>query len=443
MGPGFFMSGRSFAALGHIIHMPDTFQIPREIVSLFDHTRSRPARMLLEDFFSGAAPSLPEILRRQEILKTFVRHWTELQHFSYSRYDFEEVMEFTMQADYFAYEVPGVLVSLFPSATRQSARGKCVQVLFFFERLDAYYMPLLEKIAFPEAFREKVDRIRKLLSRLKIRRGVEAVHKDRFGDRLASLILRELTDMKQRKQLEKCWEAFHEFEMYWSLAKGIVTLQLTFPEFTGEPLRLEGFYHPLVANAVRNDFTARSNIVLLTGPNMGGKSTAMKSIGLCVMLGHLGLGVPAKQCVLPVFDAFLAAVNVTDDITGGLSHYMQEVVHLQRIVKEAVAGKRCFALFDELFSGTNTEEAVALILQTVHGMQRFSSGLFIISTHLHEIRPGLEGVQFDALHLEAEIENGMPRHTFRLKPGWSDLKFGRLLFEKAGLHELLGSNPSN
>lgn len=422
--------------------MPITFQMPREIISLFDHTRCRPARLLLEDFFRGGGLTLPQILFRQNVLKTFIRHWKHLQHFAYSRYDFEEVQTFTTQADYFAYEFPGVWARMFPSTNRKLVRGKSVQVMFFFERLEAFYFPLPEGIEFPEDFQEKVDRIQRVLSRLKIKRGVEAVHKDRFGDFHASMLLKELQDMKHRRHLEQFWEAFYEFEMYWSLAKGIVAQGLRFPEFREGPVSLEGFYHPLVAGAVRNDFTSGPNIVLLTGPNMGGKSTAMKSIGLCVMLGHLGLGVPAEKCRLPVFDAFLAAVNVTDDISSGLSHYMQEIVHLKNVVEDAVTGKRCFALFDELFSGTNTEEAVALILQTIQGLQRFPSSLFIISTHLHEIRPGLANIRYEALHMEADIENEAPRHTFRLKPGWSEVKFGRLLFEKSGLFDLLGRSPS-
>ncbi|WP_126244578.1 MutS-related protein [Chitinophaga rhizosphaerae] len=423
--------------------MPETFQIPREIVSLFNHTSCRPASLQLEDFFRGGNLSQQEILNRQAILKTFIRHWDHLKNFTYSRYDFHEVNEFTLQADYFTYDVPGPLAALFPSATRQSARSKCVQLLFFFEHLDAFYFPLPASIEFPEAFREKIERIQGFLSVMNIRKGVKAVHQDRFGDGLASVMLQILANMKQRQQLEAFWESFHEFEMYWSLAKGIIALGLKFPEFGDGPVHLEGFYHPLLPKAVRNDFTGGSNIVLLTGPNMGGKSTVMKSIGLCVMLGHLGLAVPAEACKLPVFEAFLSAVNVTDDISSGLSHYMQEVVHLKAVVEAALAGKRCFAMFDELFSGTNTEEAVSLLVQTVRGLGRFSSGLFVISTHLHEIRPALDGMAYDVLCLDATIDEGIPRHTYRLKPGWSELKFGQLLFEKSGLHEMLGKSPSN
>ncbi|WP_109696247.1 MutS-related protein [Chitinophaga deserti] len=422
--------------------MPDTVQIPREIISLFDHTLCRPARQQLEDFFHGDQLPLPLILQRQAVLKTFIRHWKHLRHFAYSRYDFEEVHTFTTQADYFAYEFPGVWARLFPATNRKLVRSKCIQLLFFFERLDSFYFPMPEGVEFPEDFQEKVERIQKVLARLKIKRGVEAVHKDRFGDHLASVLLNTLQDMKQRKHLDPFWEAFHEFEMYWSLAKGIIEQGLTFPEFHEGPVQLEGFYHPLVKNAVRNDFTGGANIVLLTGPNMGGKSTAMKSIGLCIMLGHRGLGIPANKGALPIFDSFLTALNVTDNISTGLSHYMQEVIYLKTVAEAAVAGRRCFAMFDELFSGTNTEEAVALLVQTVRGLQQFSSGLFIISTHLIEIRPALDGVPYEAMQMEAEILNGQPNQTYRLMPGWSELKLGRLLFTNAGLNELLGNNPS-
>ena len=112
---------------------------------------------------------------------------------------------------------------------------------------------------------------------------------------------------------------------------------------------MEGLYHPLIKNPVRNDLVANRNVILLTGPNMSGKSTLLKAVSLCIYLGHTGLAVPAAKTIIPFYSSISVAINLTDSIVSGYSHFMSEIVTLKNVLSDAIKNEKCFAVFDELF----------------------------------------------------------------------------------------------
>ena len=193
----------------------------------------------------------------------------------------------------------------------------------------------------------------------------------------------------------------------------------------------------MVENPVKNNLQTTCNMVVLTGPNMSGKSTTLKAIGLCVALAHLGLAVPAENCRIPFYDQVLIAINVTDDLKNGFSHFMQEIVHLKNTAMQAKEGQRCFAIFDEIFRGTNIDDAMDVTYTTIKGLSRFKQCHFIISTHLYQLAGMLKAEVYEPYQLRAGIRDGVPVNTYQLDRGWSDLKFGRLIFEREGLTQLL------
>jgi DNA mismatch repair protein MutS len=190
---------------------------------------------------------------------------------------------------------------------------------------------------------------------------------------------------------------------------------------------------------VKNSMTVRENVILITGPNMSGKSTLLKSIGLCVLLGHLGLAVPAEKCELVFFDVISIAINLNDDIKSGYSHFMTEIKTLKNVVIEAGHSKRCFAIFDELFRGTNVEDALVISATTILGLTRFTGSCFFISTHLHQLKEivAQNDDKIGMHYIECELGNDRPVFTYKLRSGWSDLKIGQVIFEQEGLNELL------
>lgn len=115
---------------------------------------------------------------------------------------------------------------------------------------------------------------------------------------------------------------------------------------------------------------------------------------------------------------------------------MNEVVNLKQVVLNAREGKRCFAIFDELFSGTNVEDAFEICKTTIQGLCAYSGSYFFISTHIQELKSVSNG-QMSNYYIDCELIDDQPRFTYRLKKGWSDIKVGRILFEKQGLNKLL------
>ena len=173
---------------------------------------------------------------------------------------------------------------------------------------------------------------------------------------------------------------------------------------------------------------------------MSGKSTLLKAFSLCVYLGHTGLAVPASKATMPFFTTISAAINLTDSIVSGYSHFMSEIMTLKNVLTAAADGGKCFAVFDELFRGTNIEDALDISIATIQGLANFPNSLFFISTHLHQLKDmeEIKTHKVSTCFIECELKNNIPAFTYKLKEGWSDLKLGRILFEKEGLNKLLG-----
>ena len=98
-----------------------------------------------------------------------------------------------------------------------------------------------------------------------------------------------------------------------------------------------------------------------------------------------------------------------------------------------------FCYFDELFKGTNIEDAVEVSKATINGLARFKSSSFIISTHLHQLKDvkAVAEKKIDTCYIDCAVNEGLPVFTYQVKSGWSDLKIGQLLFAKEGLYDLL------
>lgn len=213
-----------------------------------------------------------------------------------------------------------------------------------------------------------------------------------------------------------------------------------FPRFGETGLHLEAFYHPALTQPVPNTLLvgAEENVVVLTGPNMSGKSTLPKAVGLCVYLAHAGLGVPAARCTMPFFHSILVAINLRDSLQDGYSHFMAELQHLKRVLHSAGSTSRTFAIFDELFRGTNVDDALDLTRTTIGGLARFPASCFLVSTHLLHLQEQLPSASaIGSYCIECVLREGVPVFSYRLQRGWSHLKIGKLLFEQEGLPALL------
>jgi DNA mismatch repair protein MutS len=238
-------------------------------------------------------------------------------------------------------------------------------------------------------------------------------------------------------------EIYSQFDAWYSMAMAVKTFHLQFPDFVDSEdpyFEAEGLYHLLLQQPVPYDVKMNidSNFIFLTGANMAGKSTFIKSIGLNIFLAHIGLGVPAKSMTLSLFDGILTNINVTDNLAKGESFFYNEVQRIKNTVVRINDGRKWLVLIDELFKGTNIQDAMKCSTTVIRGLINIRHALFVLSTHLYEIGedlrsyPNISFKYFETLANEHELE-----FSYQLKDGISNDRIGYLILQREGVVEIL------
>jgi DNA mismatch repair protein MutS len=413
----------------------------KEILPLFDFCYNEFSRDVLNWLLSEIPDTLDETLSRQHILKELIKNEQLYRPFSYSRSEINEVYTYIKDLRLRDFDAAGGSLTihfLFAGRKRRLEQARLSQLLLFFHKVDRAWFSTLQPDRFPWEFQNRVKNIQRIFSDLEIGKYQAIVHRQGLTITDMARLIQMIEQKCRSGEMDVFWNDFFMFEAFLSISKGIRSLHFTFPSFIDEGVSIKEFYHPLIKNPVLNSIDIRNKLVLITGPNMSGKSTLLKSIGLCVTLAHLGLAVPAERCELAFFDVIAIAINLNDDILSGYSHFMTEIINLKNILIEARQSKRCFAIFDELFRGTNAEDALAISQKTIAGLTQFRHSCFLISTHLHQLRESTVSNSHIQTHfIECRVIKDKPVFTYTLREGWSDLRIGQILFEMEGLNELL------
>lgn len=234
----------------------------------------------------------------------------------------------------------------------------------------------------------------------------------------------------------------YELEVLGTVARIGVRRGFCFPEYVEEEnhLEIKGLYHPFLPEAVKNDFqlSRQTHVCFLTGPNMAGKSTYMKALGIAVFLAHVGFPVPASGMRMSVFQGLFTTINLSDSINLGYSHYYSEVKRI-KFVAEKIAGlKNVIVIFDELFRGTNVKDAYEASLAVVSAFAGLHRSLFVISTHILEVAESLQDLRGICYrYFEVERKNGEFLYTFLLKPGVSEERIGMYILNREKVIETI------
>jgi DNA mismatch repair protein MutS len=414
--------------------------IEDEIVPLFDSTYNLFSGRVLRDLLINPLDSESEILYRQKILRGFIGNREVLKEYSFSRFNLSDIYDFfeTFSAgSFFGMHLRRRL--MFSEKERNQKRGKLMMLVLLFSKIHSTYISKINRKLFPDEYAAELEKLNLFFIDFELERYELIIRKKKLKIGHIVELMKIVTEKVTSGQAATFWKSWYLFEAYLSISVGIIRHGFEFPSFENGVFSMEGLYHPLIKNPVKNNFTAEKNVLLLTGPNMSGKSTFLKAVSLCVYLAHKGLAVPASKAAIPFFTTISVAINLTDSIVSGYSHFMSEVIALKNVITEARKGERCFAVFDELFRGTNIEDALEISTVTIKGVTQFTNSLFIISTHLHQLKD-LEEIKNNKVttcYIECEIMDNTPSFTYKLKPGWSDLKLGRILFDREGLNDML------
>lgn len=413
--------------------------INSDIINLFDYTLNDDARVSLKKMLVTPLPSKEAIIERQDILKGFLANLKAFHKYSYSKIDFREVNYFLETFDQDIY-LPGSIklqLRLYKSK-HYEYQSKCVQLIMLYHRLH-HYIKNLPTTAFPKAYKAEIMRIDEYLSGFRPDYYQGLIRENAFKTKHILEIFTLIASKKKKMEIKEFHTIFPLFEAFLSAAIGIQAQYYIFPEIGGTGIELDNFYHPALKSPVKNSLATKSNVILLTGPNMSGKSTLLKAMGICTYLANIGFAIPAAKGRIPFYNSIDIFINLNDDLQSGYSHFMTEIINLKKVILEARASKKCFAIFDELFRGTNIDDALEISKTTLKGMLNFPDSLFFVSSHLHQLIT-MDEVKLGKIschYLDCDLQNDTPTFTYQLKEGSSDIKIGRILFEKEKMNEYL------
>ncbi len=411
--------------------------IEKELLPLFDYSLNMFSKRKILEILENPLSSTTEIIERQNILKGFSCNEKILKEYSYTVLYLNEVHFFLNDGKIEDLSKKKLKYRLFTSKKEKIHYiSRFNQLILFFHRLESKYFSRLDLKQFPKSYECSIRRILEFLSHFELYKYENIVREHRLKDKHIIELTQRINELKKEGKVRAFWEDLFLFEAYHSISHALVKMNFPFPKFVERGLKIHGLYHPLLDSPVKNDIESESNVVVLNGPNMSGKSTLLKAITLCVYFGHIGLGIPAVRAEIPFFTHFSIEINRSDDILKGYSHFMKEIMNLKSVVENATKGEQCFAVFDELFSGTNVEDGFEICKTTINGLSNFDTCYFFISTHIQELQK-VSNKRISNYYIDCELINGQPTFTYRLKKGWSDVKVGQILFEKAGLNQLL------
>ena len=411
--------------------------IKKEVLPIFDYSLNSLTKNKILNLLETPLINESQVIERQNILKGFASNWTVLKKYSYTVLYLNEVHFFLNNFKAESVEQKR-FIFFSPTIDEILLKNKIHQLILFFHRLESICFLRLNLKDFPEIYRHDLKRILTFLSFFQLRKYDTIIRERQLTHKHIKELITVILKLKSGNQIEMFWEDLFLFEAYLSINNAIINNNFVFPTFQKAGITLIDFYHPLIKNPIKNDFSSSSNVIVLNGPNMSGKSTFLKSLSLCMYLGNLGFAIPASKGEIPFCTDFSIGINKRDDILNGYSHFMTEIMNLKDIVLKADEGKKCFAVFDELFSGTNIEDALEICKTTINGLNLYSNSYFFVSTHIQELKD-LTDPDIATYYLDCELIKNIPTFTYKLKKGWSNIKIGRILFEKEGLNKLFNS----
>ena len=233
--------------------------------------------------------------------------------------------------------------------------------------------------------------------------------------------------------------ALAELDVLSNLAERALNLSLNRPQFVSEAcMRIEQGRHPVVEQVLDSPFVANdlaldgnTRMLVITGPNMGGKSTYMRQTALIVLLAHIGSFVPAARCELSLVDRIFTRIGSSDDLAGGRSTFMVEMSETANILHNA--SDRSLVLMDEVGRGTSTFDGLSLAWSAAEHLARLRA-FTLFATHYFELTvlPDSEPLVAN-VHLNATEYNERIVFLHRVLPGPASQSYGLAVAQLAGV----------
>ncbi len=266
------------------------------------------------------------------------------------------------------------------------------------------------------------------------------------------LLYDELIDKLQPfvATLQTTAAAVAQIDVLCNFARSAYAFNLEKPELVDEPgIHISQGRHPLVESMLAKPFVpndtelkAERRLLLITGPNMGGKSTYMRQTAVIVLLAYTGCYVPAKRAIIGPIDRIFTRIGASDDLSSGNSTFMIEMTEMATILHGAT--KHSLVIVDEVGRGTSTFDGLALAWACAQSLLTDVQALCMFSTHYFEITelaktlPEAENVHLEAVHHEGKIV-----FLYEVKQGATSESYGIQVARLAGLPSKVIANASS
>jgi DNA mismatch repair protein MutS len=416
------------------------------IARLFDTIVTAGGRKLMDSMFQQPLTSAVEINSRSSIFKYFAGQAISLP-FTCEEFGVMEDYLSSGQGSSLAASVVDVVVKKVLQIAVQhreyvQLNTAVCETIVLLNKFYAFVNQLPDE---QSPYKEQLDSIKKIFANTRFSWLQAEANVKRLS--LAKLIkYNYLLRTGSQKQLQELTQMIFQLDVYIAVSavgklKGFC-YALALPGNTNT-ITATGLYHPMVENAVGNTLVMHqdSNVLFLTGANMAGKSTLMKSFGVAIYLAHMGFPVAASHMEFSVKDGLYSSINVPDNLGMGYSHFYAEVLRIKTVAQEVAADKNLVVIFDELFKGTNVKDAYDATLAITGAFSENRNCLFMISTHIIEVGETLrkQRSNFRFAYLPTEMNGSIPRYTYRLEDGITSDRHGMMIIENEGILDLIRS----
>ena len=246
------------------------------------------------------------------------------------------------------------------------------------------------------------------------------------------------------ESLQELADIISEIDTFVALSDVAIKYNYVRPTFNdNRTINIVDGRHPVLESILKTDYiyndvaiNNKFNMILITGPNMSGKSTYMRMVAVIAIMAQMGSFVPAKSADLMIFDAIYTRIGAKDDLSSGQSTFMVEMVEANYAIKNAT--KNSLILFDEIGRGTATYDGMALAQAILEYIHESKEAITLFSTHYHELTQ-LEGhlKRLKNVHVGAKEEKGKIVFLHKVLDGPTDKSYGINVASLAGLPKSL------
>lgn len=425
----------------------DTVKDGKSVFSLFNFTQCHGGRRVLYNFISNPLTDRNKLIERTDAISFFQKYYPHGLNIDKNSLDFAEYYvkhnDFPPRMPSWFTAIERMINDKISTNTEYYFVKKGVESIVDIIKSINEFFQIVTQISDSNKLPKLLEKDNEELSKIFSKSEYADVLKLKTISAHDSSTLDYMFRKTHKNDISFFLELIYQYDAFLSITKAAEKHNFSYAEIVPDSencFEIKGLYHPFVSNAVANDvsFEQPSNLLFISGPNMAGKSTFLKAMGLSVYLAHVGFPVPAKQMKLSILSGLCTAINISDNLNSGYSHFYAEVMRIKNVAYKLKTNKKMLVIFDELFRGTNVKDAYDGTLAVVTAFTNIKSSFFVVSSHIVEVTKKLqENKSIEFAHFEILEENGHPKYTYKLEEGISEVRLGMYIINKENLIEII------